>query len=120
MKIKLDENLSKAHAEFLQQAGYDCDRVTDEKLSGADDETVWREVCQEERFFITLDLDFADIRQFPPGTHPGILLLRPNSSSSRAVLGLLKRIVKEYSLFDWQGCFVVANERQVRIRRPKA
>ena len=120
MRIKLDENLSQAHGEFLQQAGYDCDRVTDEGLSGADDETVWQETCREQRFFITLDLDFADIRQFPPGTHPGILLLRPKSCARQVLLDLLGRIVKEYSLSDWQGCFVVANERQVRIRRPKA
>ncbi|MHC5938703.1 DUF5615 family PIN-like protein, partial [Nostoc sp.] len=39
----------------MQQAGYNADRVTDEGLSGADDETVWELVCAEERFFITLD-----------------------------------------------------------------
>jgi hypothetical protein len=27
----------------------------------------------------TLDLEFADLRKFPPGTHPGILLFRPHS-----------------------------------------
>ena len=119
MRIKLDENLSQVHAEFLQQTGYDCDRVTDEGLSGADDYTVWQETCREGRFFITLDLDFSDIRQFPPGTHPGILLLRPNSCDRQAVLNLLSRILNEYSLEDLQGCFIVADERQIRIRRPK-
>jgi predicted nuclease of predicted toxin-antitoxin system len=53
MLIKLDENLSNTHAEFLRQKGYECDRVTDEGLSGATDEVVWQEVCQEQRFFIT-------------------------------------------------------------------
>jgi len=74
MLIKLDENMSVAHAEFLRQRGYDCDRVTDEGLSGADDEIVWQQACAEGRFFITLDLDFSDVRRFPPGTHPGILM----------------------------------------------
>jgi predicted nuclease of predicted toxin-antitoxin system len=118
MQVKLDENLSNTHAEFLQQAGYDCDRVTDEGLSGATDEVVWQEVCREGRFFITLDLDFADIRKFPPGSHPGILLLRPSNSGLQTVLALLIRVLNEYSLEDLRGCFVVVDERQTRIRRP--
>ena len=118
MQVKLDENLSNLHGQFLQQAGYDCDRVTDEGLSGADDTVIWRQVCAEGRFFVTLDLDFSDIRSFPPGTHPGILLLRPRSSSRQAVLDLLARVLGEHPLEDLQGCLVVANDKQTRIRRP--
>jgi predicted nuclease of predicted toxin-antitoxin system len=118
MLVKLDENLSVTHQEFLRSQGYDCDRVTDEGLSGADDEVVWQQVCIESRFFITLDLDFSDVRLFPLGTHPGILLLRPRSKSRQAVLDVLERVVREYSLTHFQGCLVVADETQTRIRRP--
>ncbi len=93
MLVKLDENLSNTHAQFLRDAGYQCDRVTDQGLSGADDEIVWQRVCTEGRFFITLDLDFSDVRRFPPGTHPGILLLRPSRRSRQAVLNLLSRVL---------------------------
>jgi predicted nuclease of predicted toxin-antitoxin system len=118
MQIKLDENMSIGHAEFLRQVGYDCDRVTDEGLSGADDEIVWQQACAEGRFFITLDLDFSDVRRFPPGTHPGILLLRPGSRSRQSVLNVLSRVVSEQPLEMLQGCLVVADEMQTRIRRP--
>lgn len=117
MTVKLDENMAQAHVEFLQQAGYNADRVTDEGLSGADDETVWEQVCAEERFFITLDLDFSDIRRFPPGTHPGILLLRSRNRSRQAVLEILSRVVQEQSLEKLKGCLVVADDIQTRIRR---
>lgn len=30
MLVKLDENSSGTHQEFLRKQGYDCDRVTDE------------------------------------------------------------------------------------------
>jgi len=118
MRIKLDENMSNTHAEFLRQMGHECDRVTDEGLSGASDQIVWQEVCREQRFFITLDLDFSDVRRFPPGTHPGILLLRSRSRSQRAILELLARITIEYPLESLQGCLIVADEIQTRIRRP--
>ena len=118
MLVKLDENMSNAHADYLRQMGHESDRVTDEGLSGATDAIVWQAVCQEQRFFITLDLDFSDVRRFPPGTHPGILLLRPRSRSRQAVLELLSRILSEYPLESLQGCLVVADETQTRIRRP--
>ncbi|MCC5634455.1 DUF5615 family PIN-like protein [Nostoc sp. CHAB 5844] len=119
MKVKLDENMAQAHVEFLQQAGYAVDRVTDEGLSGADDDTVWQQVCAEERFFITLDLDFSDIRRFLPGTHPGILLLRSRHRSRQAVQEILFRVVHEQPLETLKGCLVVADEIQTRIRCPQ-
>jgi hypothetical protein len=82
--------------------------------------TLWQQVCREKRFFITLDLDFSDIRKFAPGTHPGILLLRPSSRGRQAVLALLTKVVNQYLLEDLRGCFVVVDERQTRIRRPMA
>jgi predicted nuclease of predicted toxin-antitoxin system len=77
--LKLDENLAQSHVDFLNAAGYSAERVTDEGLSGADDTVVWQRAVTEGRFFLTLDLDFADVRRFPPGSHPGILLLRPRN-----------------------------------------
>jgi predicted nuclease of predicted toxin-antitoxin system len=116
--VKLDENLGQSHAELLRQAGHSADRVTEEGLSGALDATVWQRVVTERRFFITLDLDFADVRQFPPGTHPGLLLIRPRSNSRNAVAEILERVLRDHPLDTLQGCFVVADPSRTRIRRP--
>ncbi|MFN4218957.1 MAG: DUF5615 family PIN-like protein [Candidatus Bipolaricaulia bacterium] len=94
--VKLDENLGLAAIALLRHAGYSAERVYDEGLSGAPDSAVWQRVCQEGRLFITLDLDFSDIRRFPPGTHPGILLLRAKDHSRAAVLRVLERVVREH------------------------
>ena len=118
VRVKLDENLGQSHAELLRQAGYSADRVTDEGLSGALDPAVWQHVVTEGRFFITLDLDFADVRQFPPGTHPGLLLIRPRSNSRSAVGEILERVLRDYPLDTLWGCFVVADPSHTRIRRP--
>ena len=116
--VKLDENLSRTHAEFLRSRGYEADRVHDQGLSGASDDAVWQRVNAERRFLITLDLDFSDVRRFPPGSHPGILLIRPRSNSRAAVLEILQRILSEQSLESFQGCLVVASEEVTRLRRP--
>jgi predicted nuclease of predicted toxin-antitoxin system len=118
MKLKLDENLGISHLRFLRELGYPADRVHEEGLSGASDEAVWRRVCEEERFFIALDLGFADLRRFPPGSHPGILVLRIRSRGRNAVQEILSRITARYSFEDLKGCLVIADERKIRVRRP--
>jgi predicted nuclease of predicted toxin-antitoxin system len=117
MRVKLDENLGRAHARFLQQLGFEVDRVHDQGLSGEADRVIWQRVCQEGRFFITLDLDFADVRQYPPGSHPGILLLRPHSRGRQAVLELLRRVLEEHPLSELAGCLAVADIAHTRVRR---
>lgn len=114
--LKLDENLAQPHVDFLNGAGYSAERVTDEGLSGADDDVVWQRAVAEGRLFLTLDLDFADVRRFPPGSH---LLLRPRNRSRDAVLEILQRIVQEQPLDTLAGCFVVADINHTRIRRPQ-
>lgn len=117
MRIKLDENLEQSVVSLLMEAGYAADRVTDENLSGALDEIIWQQVCAENRFFVTLDLDFADVRRYAPGTHPGILLLRPRNMGRTAALEVLARVIREYDLATLCGCLAVADENHTRIRR---
>jgi len=116
--VKLDENLGQTHVRFLQDLGYQADRVHDEGLSGADDDTVWRKVVSEGRFLITLDLDFSDIRRFQLGSHPGILLIRARSKGRGAVLAVLRRVLAEQRLEELRGCLAVADDDLTRVRRP--
>jgi len=76
MKIKLDENVPSSLSGILNALGHDCDSVIDEGLAGHADVPVWQAAQQAERFFVTQDLDFSDPRQFAPGTHFGVLLIR--------------------------------------------
>jgi predicted nuclease of predicted toxin-antitoxin system len=116
--VKLDEHLGNAHLQLLRDSSYDVDTVLGERLAGSSDELLWSRVVADGRFLITLDLDFSDVRRFPPGTHPGILLVRARSTSSSAVLKVLRRVVAERALEDLRGCLAVADERITRIRWP--
>ena len=120
MNIKIDENLGSAHRRVLEQAGHDVADVHDEQLGGATDEALWSKVCAEDRFFVTLDTDFSDIRRFPPGTHPGILLLRTTHPSVAVVSAILQRVLGEQPLDSLAGCLAVADELRTRVRRPQA
>jgi len=119
MKIKLDENLPARLVPLLSKLGHQVDTVSDEGLTGKPDNDVWHKVIQEDRFLITQDLDFSDTRQFQPGTHPGILLVRLREPGANALLEQIGRVIQENSLEDWFGCFIVLTEHKLRVRRPE-
>ena len=80
MRAKLDENLPVEAAELLRMAGWECDSVCDEGLAGADDPEVAAACQAGARVLFTLDLDFGDIRAYPPSEYVGIVVLRPAAS----------------------------------------
>lgn len=86
MRVKLDENLPASLGEVLTTHGHDVDTVLAEDLAGHPDPDVAAAVKTDQRFLITLDKGFGDIRAYPPGTHPGILVLRlPDDPPSPSV-----------------------------------
>ena len=77
MKIKLDENLSRHLKPILVGFEHDVLTAADEGLLSRPDTEVAAASLKEGRMLFTLDLEFADLRKYPPGTHPGIILFRP-------------------------------------------
>lgn len=119
MRIKLDENIPSAVREHLSSRGHDVHGVVDEGLTGAPDERVWTAAQNEARFLVTQDLDFSDRRAFTPGSHAGILLVRLRSPSRRAVAAHVIALFDAEDVERWAGCFVVATDRKLRVRRPR-
>ncbi|MGH8523339.1 MAG: DUF5615 family PIN-like protein [Gammaproteobacteria bacterium] len=57
--------------------------VLDQKLGGHADPHI-ASICRtEDRALITLDMDFADIRTYPPNQYPGVVVLRYLGRTSR-------------------------------------
>jgi hypothetical protein len=118
MKIKLDENIPASLAVLLASSGHDVDTVRDENLTGQVDEIVWNASQREHRFFITQDLDFADIRKYTPGTHEGILLVRLWMPGRATLISRINALFTQETVASWKGCFVVLSESKLRISRP--
>jgi predicted nuclease of predicted toxin-antitoxin system len=120
MRIKLDENLPTKLMPLLGALGHNVDTVPEERLQGRDDSMIWQAAQNTKRFLITQDLDFSDIRQFRPGTHYGILLLRLRAPGRAALTARLSSIFQNENVESWSRCFVVVTERKIRVVRPSA
>lgn len=119
MRIKIDEDLPRAAAALLQEAGYpDVRTVTEQGMGGWKDPALWQALQQEERFLVTGDKGFTDLRAYPPGSHAGVLLLRPDADGIDPILELLKKVLMSTDLAALQGCLAVATSHGLRIRRP--
>ena len=65
---------------------------------------------------ITLDRGFGDIHKYAPGSHEGIVIVRPASERPESVARLLESLLRSHSLEELSG--VVAQPGLVRVRHP--
>ncbi len=119
MRVKLDENLHTSLAAIVADHGHDVETVADEHLLGADDPSVLTSAIKEGRLVITADRGFGDIRRYPPGSHPGVLVLRLDDQSLPATRVVMTELMRNVALSDLAGCVAVYRNSSLRVRRPK-
>jgi len=93
LKFKIDENLPAECALILREAGFEAATAVEQRLSGAEDSALFERCRAESRVLVTLDLDFANVQAYPPGSHSGIVVFRSKSQDKPTLISLLKRIL---------------------------
>ena len=116
MRFKIDENLPVEFVEMLRLAQHDARSVLDEGLSGAADDRLAQTCRTEERAIVTLDLDFGDIRAYPPHEQTGLIVLRVEDQRKQRLLAVFERVVELLDTEVLRGRLWVVDERGVRIR----
>jgi len=116
MKFKIDENLPIEVAEILIAAGHDATTINAQHLQGVDDPDLADACVRERRVLVTLDLDFADIRAYPPHEFPGFIVMRLGSQSKRHILRVLRAIAPLIAHEPIEQHLWIVEETGVRIR----
>jgi predicted nuclease of predicted toxin-antitoxin system len=102
-KLKLEENLSRHLKLLLTALEYDTITAQEQGLLSKPDTAIAAAAKDEERILLSLDVEFGNLKKYPPGSHPGIILFRPPSLGPLAV----------NSFVD-----VVAESSRTRVRWP--
>ncbi len=116
IQFKIDENLPVDAAVLLQEGGYYAETVFDEGNQGSPDTDLLQVCRQENRVLVTLDLDFADIRSYPPNEYPGLIVLRSRWQDRPHILGLLRKILVHLGEEPLEGHLWIVEEDRIRIR----
>jgi len=116
LKFKVDENLPLEVAELLVSGGHDAVTVPQQKMGGTSDLMVATVCRQEDRAVVTLDLDFADIRGYPPADYPGIIVLRLFRIDKARLVAAIRRLLPIFNQEPLSGKLWIVDDTRVRIR----
>lgn len=115
-RFKVDENLPEDVVQILTQAGHDASSVIKQNLQGCADDTISNVCRDEDRALITLDLDFADIRRYPPEEFPGIIVIRASQQDRPSLINILRRMLPVFDGEKLASNLWIVDETGVRVR----
>jgi predicted nuclease of predicted toxin-antitoxin system len=115
MRFKLDENLSPLLAALFTAAGHEAHSVIEEGLGGKPDERVIDVCRRESRALVTLDLDFANIKAYPPAEFTGIIVLRLGSQAHATTELAVQRLLVFLSQEQPKGALWIVEDDRIRI-----
>jgi predicted nuclease of predicted toxin-antitoxin system len=116
MRFKTDENMPIEVADLLRQHQPDAVTVLDQRLGGQPDPNLAIACQAEDRALVTLDLDFSDIRHYPPEHYPGIIVLRPTPQTVPSLMRLMARVISLLGQEPLDGHLWIVDDHRVRIR----
>lgn len=120
MRFKTDENLPVEAAAVFRDAGHDAETVWDQELAGKDDATIASRVRGEQRILVTADLDFANIRAYPPEDHPGLIVLRLKRQDKANAVAVMKRVALALDHRSPEGELWIVEEDRIRFRQGRS
>lgn len=116
MRFKFDENLPCDLGALLRRSGHDAHSVLDENLCGAADPSIARVCREEQRILVTLDLDFAHIKNYPPQDYHGIIVLRLARQDRDTILAIIPRVLTLLQTERISQRLWIVDDHRTRIR----
>jgi predicted nuclease of predicted toxin-antitoxin system len=120
MKLKLDENLDARLVSVLRQSGHDVATVREQGLMGIDDQALYAHCKSETRILVTLDLDFASILRYPPGTSSGIVVFRAPDDLRPTLRILMATLIGALVKASPAGQLWIVEPGRVRVHEPQS
>ena len=104
---------------ILAGAGHDATSVFSQNLQGSPDSRIIEVCLAENRSLVTQDLDFADIRSYPPADYPGPAVLRLTRQDKYSLIEALQRVLPSLESETLRGRLWIIEEQRIRIRGGK-
>lgn len=116
MRFKLDENLPSDAVKLLRDAGHDALSVLDQGMGGSADHELVKICSSEQRALMTFDIDFANIRAYPPSDYAGLIVFRLLTQEKNHLLSVLEKLISVLETTSPSGQLWIVEEDRIRIR----
>jgi|YNPNPStandDraft_1061719.scaffolds.fasta_scaffold157073_2 predicted nuclease of predicted toxin-antitoxin system len=117
MKLLLDANMPRSTQAALAQRGFDAVAVRDILPPATPDSVIYDLAKQEGRLLITRDHDFLNILLYPPAQTPGIIVVKTQRLTAKAINALLLDFLGRVTEPQIQNALVVLEPHRYRILR---
>jgi predicted nuclease of predicted toxin-antitoxin system len=120
MRFLIDANLPRSLIAALQRFKHQVEFARDIGLASAPDEDIGMRARQSRAALLTRDLDFADIRRYPPEQYFGIVVMRlPEDTIAEEIVRVLERFLNEPGFPEHlAGRLAIVETDRVRFRPP--
>ncbi len=114
--ILLDHCVPRRYLGLLQAWGYDANAMTDHIPADAPDSDVIALAAELDAVLLTVDLDFANILDYPPADYGGIVVMRYDAADEAAVDATLQTALADLYRDDLKGVLVIVSPTRYRVR----
>jgi predicted nuclease of predicted toxin-antitoxin system len=120
MRFFLDANMPRAAVGALTALGHEVEFCRDVGMANERDEEVATRARQTQAALATRDLDFADIRWYPPEQYFGIVVIRlPDDAIAPDIVNVLVRFAGDsHFTTNLAGRLAIVDQNRVRFRPP--
>jgi len=99
MRFLLDANMPRSAEAVFRQFEHEVESAFELGLHAAPDKEIADRALQRQAAIVTRDLDFADIRWYPPKSYAGIVVLRlPDGSTAIEIVRILEGFLADSEL----------------------
>jgi len=116
MNIFADECVYKVTVELLRSWGHDVLTAQEAGLAGKPDEELLAYAVMHERVLITIDMDFSNIRHYPPKSHKGIVVAKMRPRNADQVHNVLEYLLGNIEESTLNQSLVIVDQNKYRIR----
>jgi predicted nuclease of predicted toxin-antitoxin system len=118
MRFLLDANLPRSAVAAVEKCGHTVEFARDSGLGTAPDDVIAERARATHAVLVTRDLDFADVRRYPPAEYSGIVILRlPDDAMAKDIAAVLARFLADTEVVDQlPRRLATVDETRVRFR----
>jgi predicted nuclease of predicted toxin-antitoxin system len=116
MNFLIDECVYYATTQLLRTWKHDVLTAQEAGLAGKPDEDILAYAVQHERVLITIDMDFSNIRRFPPKSYAGIIVLKIRPRVTEKVHKVLQQVLRDVDEKQLNKTLVIIDQSKYRVR----
>jgi predicted nuclease of predicted toxin-antitoxin system len=116
MKFFADECVYYATTQLLRSWQHDVVTAQEAGLAGKPDEDILAYAIKHERVLITIDMDFSNIRRFPPRTYIGIIVLKIRPRVAEKIHSVLEQVLRDVDKEQLSKSLVIIDQSKYRVR----